>query len=126
MAHAALDGSAGDEELSRLDEVICSDPAAAAYLARAIGTSHHLRDWSSSRRAARESAMPRPLRLPVLGLLRNAVSRTSENVGELRFNMALAVVVSLLFAGALAGTGTIISAIVLSRASRRTGESGRR
>jgi hypothetical protein len=111
LVQAALEGSASDEELARLDEVVCSEQAA-DYVASAIGTSQHLRDWSSSRQAARESAMPRPLRSPIFGFLHDAVSRTRENVGELRFKVALAAVLSLLFAGAVAGTGAILSAII--------------
>lgn len=45
--------------------------------------------------------------------LRDAVHRTKKKVGDLRFNMALGWLLSLSFAGAVAGTGAIITAVLM-------------
>ena len=58
LVRASLEGTAGDEELARLDQIICTNPGTAAYLARTIQTSQHLCDWAVSYRAGGANVPP--------------------------------------------------------------------
>jgi hypothetical protein len=57
-------------------------------------------------------------RSPVLGAMHDLSKRVKGTYGELRVNMALALVLTLLFAGGVAGTGALVSAIILRNRSQ--------
>jgi hypothetical protein len=70
---ASLDGTASQEEIARLDELVCKDAAARRYVARLLQTSNHLRLWAASQTKT-IAGLPvdvQPTRAPILGFLGN-------------------------------------------------------
>ena len=77
-----MEGTAGDEELMQLDEIVCSNPTAAIYLARTVETSQLLGDWATGRRSASRTASARPLRSAVLDFLHTALRNGRQVVAR--------------------------------------------
>ena len=111
LAHASLEGTASDEEVARLDHIICTNPAAGRYLAHAVQTSQHLREWAASRPAGSGATEPLSLRSPALGFLG----------GILRVRGGSSLVAAMLWPIVLLCTGVVAGMLVMLALPLRSG-----
>jgi hypothetical protein len=126
-----LDGRLAAEEFARLQDELAGDPRKCALFSdicvqatllaeSGIGAAADAQQ-SADAPSPQEKRLPdgpraaRRRRSPVLGFLHNFNRRMRRTYGEVRYNTVLAVICGLLFSAAVAGTGAIIQAILMSR-----------
>ena len=95
LAQALFEGACSDSEMARLDQIVCTNPAAAKYLARTIEVSQHLRDWAASREAVVAAAGLAPSSSPAHGRLRTALRQAARIAGEYRAGLAILLLLAL-------------------------------